>query len=268
MVNHITVNHIHVFPPELRPAAAPGDMAELAAGLDIEGGVFFAPFSYQWPGGDPNGWLARELSHYPTYVGFGTLDPAKPARDQVTRALDLGFRGIKIHAAAQHFPLNCDWIMDGYAQMERLGIIADFHLGVHGYRIREYHPLLLDDVAHRFPDLPMILEHVGGWHFSRDAVAVISNHTTHGKGHLYAGIASVLDRERQKEWYLGPEGVADLVWQIGAEHLIYGTDFPYNGRDQIARDLADLRALGLAPSALAALLGDNLRRLLGSDLLI
>ena len=38
------------------------------------------------------------------------------------------------------FPLNCDWIMEGYAQMERLGMVADFHLGVHGYRIREYHP--------------------------------------------------------------------------------------------------------------------------------
>ena len=25
--------------------------------------------------------------------------------------------------------------------LERLGMIADFHLGVHGYRIREYHPL-------------------------------------------------------------------------------------------------------------------------------
>jgi predicted TIM-barrel fold metal-dependent hydrolase len=259
------VNHIHVFPPELWPGAGPGDMATLAADLGIDGGVFFAPFSYRWPGGDPNGWLARELLHYPTFAGFGTLDPAKPARDQVMRASDLGLRGIKLHAAAQHFPLNCDWIMEGYAQMERLGMVADFHLGVHGYRIREYHPLLLDDVAHRFPELPMVLEHVGGWHFVRDAVAVIANHTTSEKGYLYAGIASVLDRVRQKEWYLGPTGVADLVWQIGAEHMIYGTDFPYNGRDEIARDLADLQTMDLPPASQAAILGDNLRALLGPD---
>jgi predicted TIM-barrel fold metal-dependent hydrolase len=259
------VNHIHVFPPELRPNAAPADMAALAADLKIEGGVFFAPFSYQWPGSDSNGWLARELLRYPSFAGFGTLDPAKPARDQVMRASDLGFRGIKIHAAAQHFPLNCEWIMEGYAQMERLGMVADFHLGVHGYRIKEYHPLLLDEVAHRFPELPMVLEHVGGWHFFRDAVAVIANHTTSERALLFAGIASVLDRERQKEWYLGPAGVADMVWQIGAEHMIYGTDFPYNGRDHIAQDLADLQAMGLSPSALAAILGDNLRALLGPD---
>ena len=111
----------------------------------------------------------------------------------------------------------------------------------------------------------MVLEHVGGWHFVRDAVAVIANHTTPERGHLYAGIASVLDRVRQKEWYLGPAGVADIAWQVGAEHMIYGTDFPYNGRDEIARDLADLQALNLPSASQASILGDNLRALLGPD---
>jgi predicted TIM-barrel fold metal-dependent hydrolase len=283
------VNHIHVFPRKVRREGSPDAFVEIANDLGIEGGVFFAPFAHQWPDGDPNGWLARELRRHRQYLGFGTLDPQKPARDQVTRVADLGLSGIKIHGPAQHFPLNCDWVMDAYEQMERIGLVADFHLGVHGYRIKDYHPLLLDEVAHRFPDLAMILEHVGGWHFCRDAVAVIANHQFDGNstpvknnrkkqgdataalvpdrakpgGWIYAGIASVLDRAGNPGWYLGPEGVAEIAWQIGINHLIYGTDFPYNGQERIAADLAIIRGMGLSTEPERALLGGNLRELLG-----
>lgn len=257
------VNHVHVFPARVRRDGTPETFAEIAAALGIQGAVFFAPFSYQWPNGDPNGWLSRQLYRFRGYVGYGTLDPEKPARDQVMRISDLGLRGIKIHGPAQHFPLNCDWIMDAYEQMERVGLVADFHLGVHGYRLKDYHPLLLDEVAHRFPELSMIFEHMGGWHFVRDAVAVAANRQANNEEPIYAGIASVLDRERIPGWYLGPEGVADLAWQVGADRLIYGTDFPYNSAEHIASDLAIIRGMGLVPSAEAAILGGNLRKLLG-----
>lgn len=259
----IFVNHVHVFPARVRKDGTPEAFAEIAAKLDIQGAVFFAPFSYQWPDGDPNGWLSRQLRHFRGYVGYGTLDPQKPARDQVLRISDLGLRGIKIHAPAQHFPLNCDWIMDAYEQMERLGLVADFHLGVHGYRLKDYHPLLLDEIAHRFPELCMVFEHMGGWHYLRDAVAVATNRQSNGEAPIYAGIASVLDRERIPWWYLGPQGLADLIWQMGAERLIYGTDFPYNSAEHIASDLAIIRGMGLAPDVEAAILGGNLRKLLG-----
>jgi predicted TIM-barrel fold metal-dependent hydrolase len=262
-------NHIHVFPPKMGPNdldGTPEAFAEIAAQLGIGGGVFFAPFTYQWPGGDPNGWLARQLRRFPDYVGYGTLDPQKPARDQVARIEDLGLRGVKIHGPAQHFPLNCDWIMDAYEQMERMGLVADFHLAVHGYRLKDYHPLLLDEVAHRFPGLRMVFEHVGGWHFVRDTVAVIANHQFDGDHRfLYAGVATVLDREHMPGWYLGPEGVADVAWQIGADRLIYGTDFPYNGRERLAADLAIIAQMSLSADDRAALLGENLRELLGLD---
>lgn len=258
----IFVNHVHVFPAKIRKDGTPEAFAEIAARLDIQGAVFFAPFSHQWPDGDPNGWLSRQLQRFRGYVGYGTLDPQKPARDQVLRISDLGLRGIKIHAPAQHFPLNCDWIMDAYEQMERLGLIADFHLGVHGYRLKEYHPLLLDEVAHRFPELRMVFEHMGGWHYLRDAVAVATNRRSNNEGPIYAGIASVLDRDRIPAWYLGPEGIADLIWQMGADRLIYGVDFPYNSAEHIASDLNIIRSMGLAPSVEEAILGDNLRKLL------
>jgi len=257
------VNHVHVFPAKVRRDGTPEAFAEAAATLDIRGAVFFAPFSYQWPDGDPNGWLSRQLRRFRGYVGSGTLDPEKPAHDQVMRISDLGLRGVKIHAPAQHFPLNCDWIMDAYEQMERLGLVADFHLGVHGYRLKDYHPLLLDEVAHRFPELCMVFEHMGGWHYVRDAVAVVANRQSNNEGPIYAGIASVLDRERMPGWYLGPQGMADLAWQMGTDRLIYGADFPYNSGEDIASDLAIIRGMGLTPSVEAAILGGNLRKLLG-----
>jgi hypothetical protein len=257
------VNHVHVFPAEVRPEGTPEAFVEIAAELGIAGAVLFAPFTYQWPGNDPNAWLARKLRRMRGYVGYGTLDPQRPARDQVSAISELGLVGIKIHPAAQHFPINCDWAMDAYAQMERLGLVADMHLGVHGYRLRDYHPLLLDEVAHRFPNLRLVMEHVGGWHFFREATAVLANHREGGEGNFYAGIASVLDRERHAIWYLGPEGVRDLAWQLGAKAMIYGTDFPYNGKEHIAADLALIRSLGLPAEVEEGLLGRNVRTLLG-----
>ena len=66
-----------------------------------------------------------------------------------------------------------------------------------------------------------------------------------------------------KRQYLGPDGLDDCRWQIGEDLLIYGLDFPYNGRMQIARDLALIRGLPWPDEARDKLLGGNLLRLIG-----
>lgn len=175
---------------------------------------------------------------------------------------DLGFKGIKLHPPAQKFEIFGDWARRAYAQMEIDGLIADFHLGAHWHRLRDYDPLLCDEIAHHYPELRMVFEHVGGWHYYRQVLSVITNNMLRGN-HLYAGIARVLDRESQRYWYLGKEGLEECRWQIGEDLLIYGLDFPYNQAPQIERDIALIRSLDWPPAAIEGLLGGNLKRLLG-----
>ena len=138
-----------------------------ADSLEIEGAVCFASFSHQVSASDiqPNRWLAKELRTRPNLVGYGTLDPSKPPRDQIKEIVDLGFRGIKLHPAAQKFHVFGNWAREVYALMTEHHLIADFHTGVHEQRIAYYHPLLFDEIAFHYPKLRMVLEHVGGWHF-------------------------------------------------------------------------------------------------------
>jgi len=180
----------------------------------------------------------------------------------VRQIADLGFKGIKLHPPAQKFEIFGDWARRAYAQMEIDGLTADFHLGAHWHRLRDYDPLLCDEIAHHYPELRMVFEHVGGWHYYRQVLSVITNNMLRGN-HLYAGIASVLDRESQRYWYLGKEGLEECRWQIGEDLLIYGLDFPYNQAPQIERDIALIRSLDWPPAAIEGLLGGNLKRLLG-----
>jgi predicted TIM-barrel fold metal-dependent hydrolase len=259
------VNHAHLMPEYSRPDATPDAFARLCDDIGIGGAVCFAPFSTQMRSGNDdrnqNQWLADELKSRPNWRGFGTLDPQKPARDQVHEIAGLGFRGIKLHAPFQKFAFDSDWAMEAFETMCEHHLIADFHLGVHWHRLRDYDPMLIDEIAFRFPELEMILEHVGGWHYYRQVLAVITNNKYRGD-HIYAGIASVLSHDVQKHWYLGPEGLNDCRWQLDGDHLIYGLDFPYNQQAAIRSDLEQIASLDWPDEDKQKLLGGNLQQLL------
>jgi predicted TIM-barrel fold metal-dependent hydrolase len=259
------VNHVHLLPPELRADGTLDAYLQLADEFGFEGAVCFAPFSYQYAktnlSGNHNKWLHTTIKHRENLVGYGTLDPVKPAALQVRQIADLGFRGIKLHPPAQKFAIFGDWARDAYEAMEELGLIADFHLGIHWHRLKDYDPLDCDEIAWHYPNLNMVFEHVGGWHYYRQVLAIITNNKS--RRNLYAGIASVLNKQDQRYWYLGPEGVDDCHWQIGADLLIYGLDFPYNRTAEIASDLEQIRHFNWPQKDIDALLGGNLKRLLG-----
>jgi hypothetical protein len=264
----IFANHAHVFPTDLWPE---GDVEHLLALMDacgIERAVAFAPFEGQWKGreGNPTDWIARTVkAHADRLVGYAAINPTRPdAIALLRRAKDLGLRGVKMHPAYEKYSVKSPEAYEFYAAAQDLGLPLDFHVGVHAHRIADFHPLLFDDVARDFPKLRMIFEHVGGWHFFADCLAVISNHA-HGEPRLYAGVASVLSRDVQKGWYLGPEGIETMLWQLGDRVIIYGLDFPYNGVDYVRRDLEVIRTMSIPEESKDRLLGGNLRELIGSE---
>jgi len=257
-------NHAHIMPREIRADGGMEPFLKTINSLGLEGAVCFAPFSYQVVslGLNPNRWLQQQIAGEHSLVGYGTLAPDQPPQEQVQEIVELGFKGVKLHPAAQGFDVAGNWAMEAYGCLVEHGLIADFHTGIHQHRLREYQPLIFDEIAFHYPDLKMVFEHVGGWHFFKEMVAVIGNNQ-HKGNHLCAGIASVLDPVRQSQWHLGVEGLKDIKWQVGADLMVYGMDYPYNQEENIKRDIELIRNSGLPAKDVEGILGSNLTRLLG-----
>jgi len=271
MRSQVFVNHAHVFPASINATGTIERLLKLMDACGIEQAVCFAPFTYQLVGTgiEANRWLKKELSARSRLVGFGTLDLTRDdVRDQVHRIAELGFRGIKMHPNAQQFDILSPAAMDAYAAAQELKLFITFHSGVHHYRIAHYRVLKFDEVAWHFPNLRFSLEHVGGWAFFHEAVAVISNNIPFPpvpgrRCMVYGGLTSVFTAHYNRFWHMPRQRMLELIAQVGADQLIFGLDFPYNLEENTNIGLRCIEELDLDERHRDLILGGNLREALG-----
>lgn len=271
MSDGILANHAHVFPASVNPDATIDRLLRLLDVCGIQQAVCFAPFAYQCDssGVDPNSWLVGELKkHADRLVGFGTIDTRRSdLADQARRAAELGLLGLKLHPNAQRFDILADALLELYAAAEELDLFVCFHTGVHHSPLLQTALVRFDEIAWRFPKLKFSLEHVGGYHFFNEALAVIFNHVPppwepDGKCNVFAGLTSVFTTDRNRFWYLDDVRLKELAAQVGVGQLIFGLDFPYNLEEQTLTALRRIRQL-FSPDEQQLILGGNLRRELG-----
>ena len=263
----IFANHAHVFPREINEGATIERLLKLLDECGIERAVCFAPFAQQVAGfSEPrNRWLAKELKKHDRLIGFGTIDFERAdVKDQVREVADLGFRGLKLHPNIQQFDILSPRALEVYAAAEALKLFITFHTGVHHYRIDHYRVTKFDEVAYNFPELRMSLEHVGGYSFFNEALAVIFNNIPFPpipgrKGYVFGGLTSVFTPDWVRFWYMPPERLKELLLQVGAEQLIFGLDFPYNLEENVKIALRAIEAGIPDEKQRAMVLGGNLR---------
>lgn len=174
----ITAHHAHLFPKSVRPDGALDALLKILDDCGIEDCVAFAPFAKQMPAPEesPNRWLKKEIAHCDRVYGFGTIDFEKgDLPGQVQEVADLGFRGIKLHPAYQHFSILSQEAHQVYERAEKLGLFLSFHTGVHWDHIANYHVLMFDEVAYHYRQLRFSMEHIGGYSFIREGLAVLAN---------------------------------------------------------------------------------------------
>ena len=264
----IFANHAHVFPQEIKPEGTVEKLLALMEECSVDRAVCFAPFADRFSessvSGEPNGWLASVIKNRPELDGFGTVDfDAPDLSGKVERIKQLGFKGIKMHPPYQEFRIDSPEALEVYEQAQQEGLFISFHCGMHWHRLRDNLPVLFDEVAWNFPRLRFSLEHIGGYHFFNEALAVMCNNSRgEVNPRVFAGWTSVTDRDGPSEWMLTDTQLETVIFQTGEDSSIFGLDFPYNDAACIKADIERIRRLSISASAKEKILGATLSKVL------
>jgi predicted TIM-barrel fold metal-dependent hydrolase len=173
-------------------------------------------------------------------LGFASVHPDAPeAIEELERSTqDLGLCGIKLGPNYQDFePLSPSALrLYAWAESRRLPIL--FHQGTSPIRrapLRYAHPLVMDEVAIRFPELRIVMAHIGHpW--QADTITVIRKHP-----HVYADVSANFYRP----WSFYSAMRIATEWNV-LDKLLLGSDYPIATP---AETIAGLRALNDIPRA-------------------
>ena len=170
----------------------------------------------------PNDYVASYVARDPArLIGFGAVDPSDAsAIDELERMKsDLGLVGCKLGPIYQNVdPLGPEFLRVCEA-LERLELPMLIHQGTTFARAGSLllaRPILLDEIALRYPKLKIVIAHIGHPWFD-EAIAVVRRHP-----HVYADISGLVTRR----WLLYQALVSAIEYRV--EHkLLFGTDFPF-----------------------------------------
>jgi predicted TIM-barrel fold metal-dependent hydrolase len=236
-----------------------GDLLETLEAADVSGAVVFAPFVPQ-DGVDANDWLVRAIAPHSNLVGFACIDPKQAnAARRLRDCAAMGLKGVKIHPPVMKTALNDPACRPFWATAEELHMPIACHTGAHGWYLKNYVPMLLDDIARDHPQLTILVEHMGGMAMFDEALSVLMNNSS-----VYAGYTMETGpMGRFPSSALRPEQIQTLRQVAGPARIVYGLGYPWNSDNgqALRDDIAEIRAWGMPAEDEARVLGGNLHRL-------
>ncbi len=182
-------------------------------------------------------------------IPLPSVHPDDPlVHDRIRIIREEGFKGIKLHPYYQDFFLDEPRMMRIYESVNRHDLLLVMHTGfdIAFPRIRRADPQKIIAVTRRFPDLKLITTHLGGWDDWDEVRRKLIGRP------IYMDLSFSLH-------YLPPSAARRLLLDHPADHLLFGSDSPWE--DQ-ARALQLLRNLALEKSIEEKILWKNAHRLL------
>jgi predicted TIM-barrel fold metal-dependent hydrolase len=164
-------------------------------------------------------------------IGFMSVHPDDPnVLDEIERCVgDLRLQGIKLGPNYQNFDPLGENAQRVYAEAERRGLPILFHQGASPIRtapLRFAHPLTVDEIAIRHPDLRIVMAHMGHpW--QADTIVTIRKHP-----HVYADISALF--YRPLSFYTGMRLATE--WNVLGK-LLFGSDYPIIAPGETAEGL-------------------------------
>ena len=158
--------------------------------------------------------------HDDVFRVFAAVDPHKGdvAAAELSKAVDAGAIGLKLHPGYQDFvPDELDGARAVYRTAQDLGVPILFHQGTTRLQpsyIRPCRPVHLDRVAVDYPDLTLVLAHVG-YPWVDEAIQVAWRNPN-----VYVDLSGILPR------YFPPQVWHFLQMRDLRERVLFGSDYP------------------------------------------
>lgn len=192
---------------------------------------------------EANRLLLEAMKKYPgRFLGLARINPhlRKRALEAAEKALEEGFWGIKFHPRNEAYPINHgELVFPIMRKVQELGGLVLFHTGCPVYS----HPTLVGDVADNFPDVPIILGHMGG-EYEDDAILVAK---------WFDNI--VVDTS----FCRGVRSIEKAVELAGAEKVVYASDYP---QGSIELDTLKVKLADISNRDKELILGKNIQKIL------
>lgn len=186
----------------------------------------------------PNDYVAQYVRTYPDkLIGFASVDPHDPdPLTEIERAVqDLNLKGLKLSPIYQNIHPTDPNMLRIFGKAEKLGLPVLIHQGATFPRrvnLKNALPVLLEDVALQFPDLIMVIAHLGHpWEV--DTIVLIRK-----QPNIYSDISALYYRP----WQLYNSLI--LAVEYGVTHkLIFGSDYPFTTPANTIQALYELNNL-------------------------
>jgi predicted TIM-barrel fold metal-dependent hydrolase len=208
----------------------------------------------------PNEEVAEEaMKNNDIMIAFASIDPHKGkmgAREARRLIKDFGVKGFKFHPTVQGFHPNDTMAFPLYDEIASAGLPMLFHSGHSGFgsgvrgggglRLEYSNPIHLDDVAIRYPDVPIIIAHPS-WPWQDEALSVAMH-----KPNVY------IDLSGWSPKYFPPQLVQYANTKL-KDRILFGTDFPLITPE---RWMADFETAGFRDEVKPMILKENAARAL------
>lgn len=193
------------------------------------------PADPDWSEGNINDAVAEFAAAHPgRLIGFAAVHPFDPdGLDELERCrVDLGMQGVKLAANYQNYEPLEPRALAVYDYAQRHGLPVMLHQGtspVQHAPIRYAHPLIVDEIAMRYPELRMIMAHLGHpW--QAETCVVVRKHP-----HVYADLSATFYRP----YSFWEQMVKASEWNV-LDKVLFGSDWPIT---EVGESIERLRAV-------------------------
>jgi predicted TIM-barrel fold metal-dependent hydrolase len=192
------------------------------------------------------------------FVGFAYADPRRPdCAERLRHATStLGLKGVKYGPIYNGVPLDDPRMVPVYEHCVRHDLPLTMHMGTTfgaNAPLELGRAIHVDAVARRYPDLTMVLAHMGHpWH--EECIAVVRK-----QPNVYAEVSALFYRPWQF-WNILVTAQEYLV----TDKIFWGTDFPFSRVEESVEGLRNVNRV-VAGTGLPRVADETIERILHSD---
>jgi predicted TIM-barrel fold metal-dependent hydrolase len=168
--------------------------------------------------GPANAYVYEAVKQHPDRIlGFGWADPnlgVEEAKDTMRRCIhDYGFYGVKLNGAQNSFFIDDPNLsLPVIEEIAKMGKLLAFHVGADAYE--HTHPFRVAKIARRFPELQILVVHMGGASYADLSHAAIEIAQEHANLTL---IGSAIRSIR----------ILRAIKTLGSTRVCFGSDTPF-----------------------------------------